>query len=351
MRQFAIILLSSLLFVACAKDKANEEKTNIGFSKKAIDVKVSLIEDQMFDQQIVANGKIEASKKADLRFNLGERITNINVKNGEHIRKNEIIATQDNGILQNQIEKALIAQEKAKSKLEEEKINYGFDRKLNNTLNSTVSENLNVKSGVKEALNELANAQLVYDQTILRAPFSGVVANLDTKVGNYVNPSDIFCTLISMDKMEIIFGVLEGELSEIYLGQIITLRPFGNTDNTYSGKISEINPFVDENGMITIKAAITSKSTRLYEGMNCKVFINSPLENVVVIPKEALVLRSNREVVFTLENGLAKWNYVEIQAENSKYYALKSGLVIGDSIITSGNLNLSHDAFVTPLVE
>ncbi|MDG2436788.1 MAG: hypothetical protein P8L89_06775, partial [Polaribacter sp.] len=48
----------------------------------------------------------------------------------------------------------------------------------------------------------------------------------------------------------------------------------------------------------------------------------------------------------TVENGLAKWNYVELAGENNDSYAIKKGLKISDTLIVSGNLNLSHDAKV-----
>ncbi|WGH74115.1 hypothetical protein P8625_08265 [Tenacibaculum tangerinum] len=95
-----------------------------------------------------------------------------------------------------------------------------------------------------------------------------------------------------------------------------------------------------------MKAKITSENTGLLDGMNAKILINRPLENVILIPKEALVLRTNREVVFTKENDLAKWNYVEIAGENKDSYAIKKGLKLTDTIIVSGNLNLAHDAKV-----
>ena len=51
-------------------------------------------------------------------------------------------------------------------------------------------------------------------------------------------------------------------------------------------------------------------------------------------------------MVFSVEKGLAKWNYVEVAGENNNNYAIKKGLKITDTIIVSGNLNLSHDVKV-----
>ena len=310
-------------------------------------VTIAIINESNFNRQIVSNGKIEAHQKSELRFNNGEKIIKVNVKNGQRVSKGQLLAYQEDILLDNEVQKAQTDVDKALSKFEEEKINYGFDDTSGQTISSEVLQNIKFKSGVQEAENALANAQLRLEQTYLRAPFSGVVANIETKEGDYITSSDPFCTLINQNKLEVSFSVLEGDFSFVEQGQSVIITPFSDVDKTYTGTVSEINPLVDENGLVTVKATINDRQDRLFDGMNTKVYINKPRENVIVIPKEALVLRSNREVVFTLEEGLAKWNYVEVVDENSTHYALKKESVqVGDTIIVSGNANLSHDAKV-----
>jgi hypothetical protein len=123
--------------------------------------------------------------------------------------------------------------------------------------------------------------------------------------------------------------------------------PFNDQTRHYEGIVTEINPFVDEHGMIRIKAAISSRAAALFDGLHVRAMLNHPIPEVMVIPKEAVVMRSNREVVFTLENGRAKWNYVEIIDENSHSYAISDGIGEQDTLIVSGNLNLSHQAKVS----
>ncbi len=347
MRRFIYYVLITLLYVNCKKeDIAIKEVNPRSNSTHQIQVSTQLISDQNFNKQIIANGKTEALKKGELRFKTGNRIARINVRNGQRVRQGEVLAYLDNDLLKNAVDKAQIALEKAESQLEEEKINFGVSNKEEADINAKVLTNIKFKSGVQEASNILENNQLLYKQTILRAPFSGVIANLDTRIGNYITSGDIFCTLISEDDMEVSFRVLEGEFNAISLDQEVIIQPFTDTSITYTGKISEINPFIDKNGLMAIKALITSKKIQLFDGMNVKVLINYPIQNVRVIPKQALVLRSNREVVFTVDKGLSKWNYVTVAAENSTHYAIKEGVKLGDTIIVSGNLNLSHDVSV-----
>jgi len=309
-----------------------------------IKVNTLVIAESTFQKQIVSNGKIEANQKGELRFKTSNQIAKIYVKNGQRVTSGQTIASLDNTLVANDLEKARLEFIKAESKLQEEKINFEVSNKKEEEIPPLVLKNLKIKSGFFEAENALKNAQIMYDQTILKAPFSGVIANLEAKQGNYITPGDEFCFVISQNKLDVSFPILEGEFGFIQKGQTVDVLPFALKDKKYVGLVSEINPLVDENGLIKIKAAIDNEDAQLFDGMNVKVFINQPIENVVVIPKEALVLRSNKEVVFTIENGYARWNYVDIIDENNTHYAIKNGIELNDTIVVSGNLNLSHDA-------
>ena len=80
--------------------------------------------------------------------------------------------------------------------------------------------------------------------------------------------------------------------------------------------------------------------------MNVKVIIEEKVSYQLVIPKQAVVLRSEKQVVFTLQTGKAKWNYVKTGLENISSFSINEGLKQGDTIIYDGNLNLAHDAEV-----
>lgn len=85
--------------------------------------------------------------------------------------------------------------------------------------------------------------------------------------------------------------------------------------------------------------------------MNVKVFIQKDIPDQFVVPKAAVVLRDNQEVLFTVKKGKAYWTYIQTTLENSKEYAViphpdksSASLKVGDTIIVSNNLNLAHDS-------
>jgi Na+-driven multidrug efflux pump len=82
--------------------------------------------------------------------------------------------------------------------------------------------------------------------------------------------------------------------------------------------------------------------TALFLHINTSFFFL--LGKQLVVPKSAVVLRSGKQVVFTLTEDKAYWNYVHTGLENADSYTIIDGLKEGDIVITSGNINLAHEA-------
>ena len=144
--------------------------------------------------------------------------------------------------------------------------------------------------------------------------------------------------------MEADFTVLESELPLIKAGDRVEITPYSDAASRYTGRITEINPLVDEKGMVRVRAAVNGQG-KLFSGMNVRVSVHRSLGKQLVIPKSALVLRTGKQVVFTLQGGKAIWNYVQTGLENSDSYTVTGEeLQEGDTVIVTGNVNLAHEA-------
>ena len=95
--------------------------------------------------------------------------------------------------------------------------------------------------------------------------------------------------------------------------------------------------------MVSVRAQVDG-SARLFDGMNVRVNVKRSVADQFVIPKTAVVLRSGKQVVFTLQDGKAMWNYVQTGLENlSEYTVTGEGMEEGVTVITAGNVNLAED--------
>jgi RND family efflux transporter MFP subunit len=343
------IIYPAIVFclLSCSSKKAQEEqsgeKATTNVEDKATEVKTKLLEYQDFSYELISNGTIAAVNKADLRFQPQEVIRKIYVKNGDRVTKGQKLAELDKFKLEIDKKQAIEALERAKLDLQDILIGQGYS--INDTTNipADIMKVVKIKSNYEQSQNNYIIAEHNLDAATLYAPFDGVVANLTVKEYNLPG-ADAFCTIIDNRNPEVTFNVLESELPLISLKYKVIVSPFSMSAYIVEGQISEINPVVDKNGMVNMKATISNKDNKLYEGMNVKIRVQLLLGKQLVVPKSAVVLRTNKKVVFRHKNNRAGWVYVQTGQENSDSYVITEGLNAGDEIIYDGNINLADDA-------
>jgi membrane fusion protein, multidrug efflux system len=338
---------------ACKSDKNNAEGENMGrvtYLEDKNNVEIMVLDQGAFTRQLVSNGKLNALLKSELRFRVSETIEQINVSNGSRVKSGDVLASLNSFELQQRYQQAKTNLEKSKIDRQEALINQGFSTDATEAP-ADILELVNIRSGYAQALNAFNTAAQNLSDCNLVAPFAGVVANIKQKAYERTG-GDAFCTLIDDLVFEVAFNLLESELPEVRLKQSIKIIPFSLPGLLVEGFISEINPVVDRNGMIAIKATVSNKG-ELLEGMNVKVLIENDIPGQFVVPKSAVVLRDNFEVLFKVVNGVAYWNYIETLHENTTSYAVRphpekssASLSPGDTIIISGNLHLAHESEV-----
>jgi RND family efflux transporter MFP subunit len=265
------------------------------------------------------------------------------VKNGQHVSRGQTLATLDKFKLENAVTTARTSLERSKLDLTDALIGQGYDPEKRSEIPDEVMRLARLRSGVAQAEVQLREAERALDEATLRAPFDGVIANLTQKAGNSPDGSQPFCRVMSSSAMEVSFSVLESELSLVHVGDAVEVKPF-SAETTYRGKVSSINPVVDKNGMVDVCATVGGSTVGLYDGMNVRVNVKREVEKALVVPKSAVVLRSNgRKVVFTYLDGKAMWNYVTTGLDNMDEYVITEGLTEGQEVIVSGNFNLAHE--------
>lgn len=344
-RLLAFFLLSAL--IACSGEKKDsrdsEGSVEVAIPEEQNEVTIITLEKTDFHHELISNGKLSARQSVDLRFQSVETIAKIYVKNGDRVTKGQKLAELSPFRLSNKVSVAKDALERARLELQDVLIGQGYMLEDSLKVPAATMQLVRIKSGYDQSQAEYELALFEEKNAVLTAPFDGLIANLFAKEHNTASTSEVFCTVINPGSLEASFTVLENELPLIKSGDKVEVTPYAAPDTKTEGRITEINPVVDANGMVQVKAAVTDKG-KLFEGMNVRVSVQRSLGDQMVIPKEALVLRSGKQVVFTLVNGKAYWNYVQTGLENAGYYTIVEGLKPDDQVITSGNINLAHEA-------
>jgi RND family efflux transporter MFP subunit len=215
---------------------------------------------------------------------------------------------------------------------------------------ATIEEQVKSSSGLFMAEIELKEAELDMEKSAIRAPISGKVANVSLKRGSLVNAGDEICEVLSSHQLELKVKVLESDINFISPGQKAEIHPVSGGSKEVTGTVKSINPMVDENGLVQVTLRLAGSGS-LLPGMNARAVIRAPQSNSIVVPKQALVYRSGRPVVFTIENNESRWNYVEVGLDNGREVEILDGVPANSTVIITNNLQLAHQAPVQVVKE
>lgn len=362
---------------------SNEEMNYERLGEFVFKVKTKLVKRGDLIKTISANGLVKAFKDLEVVSNISGFISEIKIYEGKNVHKGDLLIKFDD-------REYKIALNEAEASLLNAKIEYGFyakeesvpidtqkadsinvelkklqklfyDRKISEEEYLTEKDKLDLsliftgarrndvilnKSGMTNAINAVNRAKLNLSYTKIIAPFNGVIANFNLLVNKRVNAGEKLFDLLDVSRLKVEVGVLENEINKIKIGSKAKIKLNAVPDKIYQGKVIYINPLVDpETKICRVTVEITDKDIKIKPGMFATVNIEADiLKNRILIPKEALLVRDRKNLVFTVEGDLAKWHYVTIGEQNDKFIEIIDGVNPGDTVIVDGHYNLAHDS-------
>ena len=339
-----IFCLLCFLLLSCNEGKKERGGlSTFDANEVSNEVEVITLHPASFISEIICNGKIDAQQKADLRFQTASQpIAVVTVKNGTYVKKGQVIAKLSTTFLETKLKQARNTVEQSKLEMKDVLIGQGYRADDTESIHENVLRLAQLMSGYAQSVAAYDMAKKELAEATLRAPFDGIIANLTAKPFSMSDASQPICRLLGTNQLSVEFFVMETELQVIHKGERVEVMPYAMPQVNVRGKITEINPLVDEKGLVKIKAEIKG-NTQLLEGMNVRVRIQKDIPNQFVVPKTAIVLRSGRQVLFTYDDGKAVWNYVTTGLENLDSYTVTGeNLKEGMLVIVSGGQNLAH---------
>ncbi len=313
-------------------------------------VKTMLLEPQAFRLRYYASGQLQAGRQAEISMGQAGVLADAPAQEGRYVEAGAVLAQLDQTLLRLKLEQAQLALAEAEVNKKDLLLANGGQAEDDNSVSPEKLRLILTLSGYDKARHAIKLAEHELAQSIVHAPFSGVIANIDARPFQQVAAGQRICTLFDPASYEAVFHLLETEAAKVKPGLPVTISPAAQPSLRLAGQISAINPAVDDLGLVTVRAKLANAGRQpgLLLGMNVQVAIEQVLLGQLAIPKDAIVLRSGREVVFTYDakDGRAKWKYVTVAHQNDTQAAVAEGLHAGEQIIYEGHLNLGHDARV-----
>lgn len=187
----------------------------------------------------------------------------------------------------------------------------------------------------------LAIQQANLNDSFITAPFDGVISDRQVSQGAIVTTNTPIMTLISK-QVEVVLNVEEANIAKFQQQAPARFTVTAFPGEQFTGVITSIFPSGDARSRtFTVKVRPDEQDGRLRPGMFAQLsVVLDRHENVPVVPKDAIVQKNDKPVVFTVADNTATQRIVELGLSDDKRVEIKSGLQPGEDVVISGQATL-----------
>jgi RND family efflux transporter MFP subunit len=209
-------------------------------------------------------------------------------------------------------------------------------------------EILAASKGLTQTEIDVKKAKLNLEKTEIRAPFSGIITDIKISPQEHLSTGREIFTLVDISHIQVHAKVLESEIGRMQVGREVKISFSAYPEKVFKGRTKAISPIINpEDKTCKVVIEVDNPREEIKPGMHAEVEIPAEIyKDRLLIPQEAVLVRSGRKLAFAVEDGLAKWRYLEIGLENEDYAEVLEGVKEGEPVIIEGHFTLAHDARV-----
>ncbi len=354
---------------------------------KPVSVRTGPAREIATDSQAVllnASGYVTARRAATVSSKVTGKILDVLVEEGTQVQEGQILAHLDSSnaqaslrLAEAQLDAAKQALAETSANLELAEIDFRRQRELAEKKIVSPSDLDRAESNARalrgrrdRGLSEIAVAERQVDvwkqqvdDTIIHAPFSGIVTSKNAQPGEMISPMSSggftrtgVCTLVDMSSLEI-----EIDVSESYINRVEASQPVQATLDSYPdwripARVIAIIPTADrQKATVKVRVGFDKLDPRILPDMGVKVAFQSsaatPAQTTaraVIVPRSAVRQRDGRDIVWIVHDGRVTSRAVAVGTKSGDDITLTSGVAGGETIMIEGPTDLTDG---TPISE
>ena len=318
-------------------------------------VESALVRVRPLSEDVEAVGSLRSRQGTVVRAEVGGRVTQINFRDGQRIRRGQLLVQLDDRLQRAQVQQAQaelsIAQ--ANHKRNSELVAQGFISQRGVDESAAAVQ-------VAQARAELARATAARLRVL--APFDGVAGLRNISVGDYLKEGSDIVNLEDMAAMYVDFRLPERLQARVRPGQSARVQVEALPDRAFAAVVQAVDPQIDADGRsLNVRGCIDNRLLQLRPGMFARV--NTRLGDdrpALMVPEEAIVSQGGRQSVIRLlraegKDGQPGWTSQRADVQTGTRLAgqveIVRGLADGDRIVTAGQQRIQRDGAPVRLAE
>ncbi len=316
------------------------DTTRVVKAPKLVDTKLVTRKD--FKRFIEIQGAVEADDLVSASSEMGGRITNMTLKEGDNIRKGQLVANID----MEGVDKQIAELEKS---LELAKDLYDRQKRLWDQQIGSEIQYLQAKNNKERIEKSMETVRFQLTKSKVYAPISGVVDRVMAKQGEMAGPGTPIVQILNTNKVKVVADVPESYLGSVKRGETVTIK-FPAIDKEIKGRVSLLGRMIDPaNRTFGVEVNLPNGSGVYKPNLLATMLINDyAKKDAVMIPLVLIQQEVNGDnFVFVKEEGpkgaIAKKVYIKTGESFEGETVVLEGLKGGEEIIVSGARGLAEN--------
>ncbi len=342
-----LLALPLLVPLACNRSEAGEQVVVEQEPTRSLPT-TAVIERDM-PRELVLTGTLLADRQSDLAANASGRVLSTHVERGQTVAAGDVLARLDARLAKFSAKAAAAQTKVAKAQLDLAALECDRAGKLleSGTISKaeydrTMSTCATSQSSVSAAQSNAALASVQAGDSVVKAPFRGIVGERFVEVGEYVQPATRVLSLYAIDPIRVSIAVPELDVARVAMGQRVSFTTHAVQGRSFDAEVRYMSPALrDTTRDLVVEAVAPNPDAALRPGMFATVHIGVGDEPRLVVPESAIVQRQNRSLVFALRGGRAIEQVVRLGTRRDGVVAVLSGLTAEDSVVTEPPADLA----------
>lgn len=341
----SVLLLPLLVAASCERADAQEDPKSdtvkAAGSERAAEVhlrglrvEVAILSPSSENLQLEVPGEVEGYRDAWLAAPLGGYIEKVLVKKGARVREGRSLLYVDR-------QTHALREQRVRLQLEVAAREHQRAVALGTAIPTAEVDSAKDRVQLAEAnLRELVhNSQMA----TVRAPFSGVVVDMNAEVGEVAPPGTPLLRLVQLDPILVTVALSDRDISLAEVGSVAHIQ-LDARSGIFEGKVTAISQAANlKTRAFEATIQLPNPDGKLLPGMIASVSLMSKAtsgDKRLVIAQDWLVTRRNGVGVFVEEQGKARWRSVKLGEILRRQVVVESGLKTGDALIIVGHRDL-----------
>ena len=331
--------LAIISFVLMRNKKENQAKIDVVAEKNAaISVKVDTVKTESISLDFNANGNFEPVQELNFSSEKSGRIISVLVKEGDAVRVGQTLAILRSDAINVNAQAANATYQNAVT-------DYSRYENAYKTGGVTKQQLDQAKMQLTNAKANLSQANINVGDTRIKAPINGLINKKFIEPGSYVSaaPATSLFEIVNVSKLKLKVNISENHVANLKIGNTVNVTSSVYPDKTFSGKITFIAPKADTSLNFPVEIEIANNASNdLRAGMYGTAQFDSKqqTQTLMVVPRVAFVGSVSSNQVFVIDNGIAKLKTVTAGRILGDQVEIINGLSNGDTVITTGQINL-----------